>query len=620
MGFLQRSKSAAVVDQNKRGRKDEAVADHPDIPLKDDFAKKSMSQERPKTADDRRSRSFSRPRTATRVKDCSIDIPIPGETIQIKAGNETFDFPTPSPRLPPKSATFQLTPSPLNLSGSPAIGVALGSPSHPPSQPAMPNWGRSFTADHISNRMPFQQPPARPPPAIPERVESDAPSPEVRRKKSSWKTFGGLFGRKQPKQAVEEPFYKLRLPQEHNQLSSLLRPTDAAADTPSPGVSPGLHGGSSPTPGPHRRTPSMTRGMARFEARAEADLASFNPNSKPRKMRSPSMIQKEGFSPMFRALGSNYPRDSEEMFRAVPEERTDSPLSMREKTGLGASPSTPRLDLDLPDPKFERYSVMFEKLLDDRKPSLLERRQSKLQRTRSIRLEDDAKKDNEDEVMPLPTANTTPQRSMSTTPLKKSLSIRVGTKANGATVLVKEQDTAVNRPRPIQRSKTAPPGAVSPLAQGFAKAKIAILGRSPQSPSTAENDLPATPMTITTLSDSDSVAIINNDLGTLQRNMDQTEPSWDMVTSNPTKIVVEDYSGHKLRVKSPEDLDRQIVQVSVARQVSVSKARKQVQQATASKQPLRPRVVELSKDRKSTVVLIETGDEDIPEEVPALAA
>ena len=71
----------------------------------------------------------------------------------------------------------------------------------------------------------------------------------------------------------------------------------------------------------------------------------------------------------------------------------------------------------------------------------------------------------------------------------------------------------------------------------------------------------------------------------------------------------EERQGLYPRVKSPEDLERQIVQVSVARQVSVSRARRQVQQAAASKQPLRPRVVELSKNRKSTVVLIESGDD-----------
>jgi hypothetical protein len=52
-----------------------------------------------------------------------------------------------------------------------------------------------------------------------------------------------------------------------------------------------------------------------------------------------------------------------------------------------------------------------------------------------------------------------------------------------------------------------------------------------------------------------------------------------------------------------ERFNRQIVQVSVARQVSVSKARRRVADAVEVKQPLRPRVVELGKNRKSTLVI-----------------
>ena len=602
MGFLQRSKSAAIVEQNNRWKKDEAVPEHPNIPTTDGVQKKSMSQERPKTADDRRSRSFSRPRTATcatKAMDRGADLQIPGQPIEIKAGDEVFNFPTPSPRLPPKSATFQTfqpAPSSLKLSESPAIGVALGSPTQAtmPKQVPMPSWGRSFTADHISNRMPVNPPPARTPPAIPEQAETDVQKSALRQKKSSWKKFGALFGRKAAKPVAEEPFYKLKVPQDHDRFKTQLHP-----DFPTP----------EPSPLPnrvHRRTPSMTRGMARFEARAEADLASFMPDGKARKMRSPSMIQKDGFSPMFRAL--NYPRDSEDMFRTVLEERTDSPLSMDEKTELGATPSTPRLDLDLPDPKFERYSVMFEKLLDEPRPSLLERRQSKLQRKKSVKTLDPVSAAGEEGETPRLVINGVPQRSATAPQLQKSLSINVGKKMHSAGTATDESGTALHRPRPIQRSKTAPPNAVSPLAQTFARAKTAMMGRSPRSPG-IENEIPETPMTIATVSDSDSVAIINNEIGTLHRKMDQAEPSWDMITSEPAKVDSERRPDPYRRVKSPEDLERQIVQVSVARQVSVSKARRQVQQAVASKQALRPRVVEVSKDRKSTVVLIESGDD-----------
>ena len=562
---------------------------------------RSTSQERPKTADDKRSRSFSRPRTATRAADHSADLQMLGQTIEIRAGDETFSFPTPSPRLPPKSATFHHKPSPLNASGSPAIGVALGSPS----QAAMPCWGRSITADHISSRMPVLPPPARAPPAIPDQSENDGQRTELRRKKSTWKKFGDLFGRKAPRPLPEEPFYKLKPTREQDRVTDKLHPPPAATGFASPGHSPFLKRSQSSSPAPHQRTPSMTRSRARLEARAEAELASFNRESKPKKWRSPSMIQKEGFSPMFRAL--NYPRDSEDMFRSIDQERTDSPLSMNEKAASCATPSTPRLALDLPDSKFERYSVMFEKLLEEPKPSLLERRQSKMQRRKSLKTLDPVSSVGEEGSDSPQAANGVPQRSLTSPFLKKSLSISVGKKANNAATATAANGTAVNRPRPIQRSKTAPTAAASPIAQTFAKAKIAMgLGRSPQSPRRAEEEVPATPMTFATLSDGDSPAAVHDDQN---RNADQAEPRWDMLTSKPARLGTEERPDAYLRVKSPQDLERQIVQVSVARQVSVSKARQQVQQAVASKQPLRPRIVELSKDRKSTVVLIETEEE-----------
>lgn len=99
-----------------------------------------------------------------------------------------------------------------------------------------------------------------------------------------------------------------------------------------------------------------------------------------------------------------------------------------------------------------------------------------------------------------------------------------------------------------------------------------------------------------------------------------TSGTWDMLNANPNTPAIPqrrvslarreppDHNPYH-RVKSPEDLESRVVQVSVARQVSVSKARKQVRQAVDAKQPLRPRVVELSKNRKSTMVLIEGGEE-----------
>lgn len=539
--------------------------------------KRSLSRERPKTADGRK--TSSQTRTARSVP----DLPVPGQTIDFKAGDDVFSFPTPtpSPRLPPpKSATFAATPSPLSERESPHIGVALGSPL----QAAMPSWGRSFTADHISKRMPRQPPPARVEEAIPQQSPSDVPTPQLRRKKSAWKSFGSLFGRRSARPPAEEPFYKLRLPEENGSAGS-------GPVTPSPRASPVPGQASASVSVHHRRTPSMTRGMARFEARAEADYASFTHRGQARKMRSPSMIQREGFSPMFRALEDTTLQD-------VKEGRNDSPLSMDENAESAPSPRTPRLDLEIPNPEFERYSVMFEKLLEEPKPSLLERRQSKLKRNKSLRTQDAISTLSVKEE-----ANGVPQRSATSPGLMKSLSIRIGKKVRSPAATPEEVATAIHRPRPVERSKTAPPQANPKVSQSWTKPEIVVDGGLQPY---ADSSLPPTPMTFATISDNGTVAIIE----TVQHRPIAPEPSWQMMTSYAPRTPVEEgRSSPYRRVKSAEDLERQIVQVSVARQVSVSKAQRQVQQAQESKQPLRPRVVELSKNRKSTVVLIESGDE-----------
>lgn len=358
--------------------------------------------------------------------------------------------------------------------------------------------------------------------------------------------------------------------------------------------------------------------MARFEARATADRASFLPAVNDKMRRSPSAIQpRQSVVPTMKPLPNL--RASEDMFKAL-EDRKDSPMATPKIPG--ATPRTPRLDLDIPNSEMERYSVMFEKLLEqEQKPSLLERRQSKLKRLTSVKERDGPSEPamiseaHEPTKAPL-------QRSATSPHLKKmpSLSIRISNKQKSPETPKKfepEQPmTAIHRPRPLQRSKTAPVGSMSPVLAQFGKASSASPG-SVASAIYSENSLPPTPTTFaTSTGENDSVAVVSHDPMPVRPRTDQSEPIWDMVTSKPFKMTVttpdddtDDMPNPYLRVKSPEDLERQIVQVSVARQVSVSKARRQVEKAVSSKQPLRPRVVELTRNRKSTVVLIEGGDE-----------
>jgi hypothetical protein len=359
----------------------------------------------------------------------------------------------------------------------------------------------------------------------------------------------------------------------------------------------------------------------------QADLASFHPEQQQgKRIRSPSMIQREGFSPMFRALTAQ--RESQEFFNSS-NERNDSPLSMNEK-------STPRLDLEIPNPGFERYSVMFEKLLDDSpKPSLLERRQSKSRKSMK-KLEPIISNPDDSRSAP-PGGHPIPQRSL-TSPHLSGLTSRLSIKVKPqkdrsftAPIPTIEQPPAtVHRARPILRSKTAPSGSQSPLERAFFRATriTAASGLTPTSQTfsvTSENSLPPTPNTTAT-SERDSVAILTTtEPFHLHANQ---EPTWNMLTSKPlsppernprraAQPTERDPTHLAPRVKSPEDLERQIVQVSVARQVSVSRARRQVEHAVSSKQPLRPRVVEVggpeSKMRKSTVVVFEDAGAAVPE-------
>lgn len=371
----------------------------------------------------------------------------------------------------------------------------------------------------------------------------------------------------------------------------------------------------------------MTRGMARLEARAQADRVAFMEKEEraeqqdaPRVVRTPSMIQKAGFSPTFGSFGA--PRTSEEIFKSIDAagSRNDSPLSVTEAGPL-------RLDLDIPDHHMERYSVMFEKFLGDsnRRPSIIERRQSKLQKKRSLKRLDEI---NSRTHIEMPSV---PQRSATSPHLSKmpSLSIKTGKKVRSPKVspLAAEPPvTALHRPRPPKRSNTTPAKAASPVKQqNFSKPRM-VMVTGPPADGTAEhppqprglslyseNSLPPTPTSDRPSTEDRSLpappAIVKHaadDSGT-----------WDMLTANPNTAAIparqaslqrRDPDPYR-RVKSPEDLEGRIVQVSVARQVSVSKARTQVRQAEVSKQPLRPRVVELSKNRKSTVVLIEGGED-----------
>lgn len=562
-------------------------------------------------------RSIERPMTAPSQDDCPLHTI--NETIDIREGGDTFSFPTPSPRLPPpRSATFQIYPSPLTVGNSPglespAIGIALGSPSQ-----GHQLRGRTFTSETVPRSNLTRPEPARAHTTIPERMAVSPMQPELRRKKSGWKTLGNLFQRRPSKSAVHDPFYKVQHPSEASPLPNTRLLLDSPAQSPRLPQTPG---NPSSLLSHHSQNTPMHRGMARLEARADMDSSSFMPpvdgNARPALSAGPP-AQREAPFPQFKSQV----RDSQAMFDQV--RRKDTLLADSNPPTPGASsmtPRTPRLELDIPSGEFERYSVMFEKLLEPRQ-SILERRQSKAKKSSGAKSGEVSSQRQAPKVELF--RNGIPQRSATSPHLKKvpSLRIKVATQEGrdpSAPV------TAIHRPRPIQRSKTAPPSAVSPVARNFSRpaggrtpAPVVVTSDSDAGSTLfGENSLPPTPTTTTT--DADDVAVLAHDLSIRPpahlRQRSEDEPSWEMLTSKPLVTVPSPHhseTGKPLypRLKSPEDLERQIVQVSVARQVSVSRARRRVERAAESKQPLKPKVVELNgKNRKSTVVLIEGGDD-----------
>ncbi|USW55757.1 hypothetical protein Slin15195_G090760 [Septoria linicola] len=575
---------------------------------------------------------------------CGRDLERHGQTIEYTTGFDTFNFPTPSPRMAPRSATFnQRGPSPSPgmmprsrtyrdspllqpCDNSPQIGRAIGSPSN---LAAPPRWGRSRTADVVTTRITASLPPSRSPPRVPGEVAPQFESPESRnKKKTGWKAFGNLFRSK----TTKEPFYKVK-------PESSVVVVAAAQDALSPELDAPEHEHPArpptplscllaPSPGIARpsysRDPSQSRAPSRQDQRPDdGHRTSLLPKGLGLRMKGGTPLA----SPRSKSPGLW--RMSEDAF-GQSQGRRDSPLSEGGNPGEKPlpTPRTPRLDLDLPVLEFPRYSVMFEKQLSNGpRPSLLERRQSKLQRSQS------QSQNNRDDHLRVGITGADIKRSKTSPSFKRTLSVRIKEEQ----ACTDEPATVVRRPRHIVRSKTAPSGIVSSIAAAFMRPHQAPQhSSSPDSPGSAfysENSLPPTPTTVTTCTDTDSV----------RRMLERTEPVWDILSSHlpPARPPTNRSQSHSIftgaersfstdddqphhqtytlttnnndafpRVKSPADLDRQIVQVSVARQVSVSRARTRVMRAmegTAKPAvvPLRPRIIEFSKNRKSAVGVLE---------------
>lgn len=189
--------------------------------------------------------------------------------------------------------------------------------------------------------------------------------------------------------------------------------------------------------------------------------------------------------------------------------------------------------------------------------------------------------------------------------------------------------SVLHRPRAPKRAHTDPVHNTTTARAGFSTA----LSTQASSPVWSEASLPPTPasedaQTFVSLED-DSMILSPSSYPTANAPLMSKleEPAWEMLTQKKEKKKKKEpfsrkHGGeatlsktHKVsslnvspipKAMSPVEYDSRVVQISVARSVSVSKARQRVKEPITSKQPLKPRVVQM-KNRKSTVVLLENA-------------
>ncbi|SMR45679.1 unnamed protein product [Zymoseptoria tritici ST99CH_1E4] len=549
---------------------------------------------------------------------CSEDLHATGLTIEYKTGLDTFRFPTPSPRpasstsprFPPWTPALQQ--SPLR---SPYIGMAMGSPSHAP-----PNWGRSNTSDCVPSAT-HQPAPTRP--SMEPRTQTERPTKLVGKQKkgSGWRSLGGLFR----KTTSQDPSHvDAQTEQGKTSLEAFLHGERSTPRGPSCMAMPSAQNTSRISHSPHssRSRATHSRNDSRGDQRTSALPAPQAKLKKNPRQRRPSHVERRSPRKEFEeaVMSRQYSSPMKEFEEAKVRQmiRHDSPFDTHRAPVEEPTPTVraPKLDCDIPRPEMDRYSVMFSQLLDmQRKPSLLERRQSRMSRLMQV---GHTPEQNDSYFQSPPPRSSTPPP-----PMPRPMSINVERRTRAST------NTAPARRPPqellLPRTYTAPP----PLRPAPTAAPVSLT-TSPSSALYSEPSLPPTPTTATTCTTTlDFPTLVSRDVEgehtwlspkggsslpptttstssigvstvstvSTPLSIGRTSPT-DTLTSRPTYP----------RIKSPADLERQIVQVSVARQVSVSRARTRVQQALPSKQPLKPRVVNLSggegRNRKSEVGLL----------------
>lgn len=580
MGFLERARSTRGRHQRTRSTKiDEPVPEGAPPQFKSSGKRKSIfpglssntnEVTRPRASSARASFSKTTATSMATPRDEQILPP----NVSHFASSQTFKCPSPAlvnknvKRTPPSSVAH--LPSMPKDAASPFTPAPKSSAKAPPP----PTWNRAVT-DPVLSTMQRETLPKQA--NTWEQPPDNSQRPQLKKQKSAWKSFGDLFRGKQAKQPDPNSFYQVQPPSSDALVHSnnATRSRMGVLESPLP----------SPAGNNERTVARVDSGCDELAPPTEKGQNSFPVRTS---SRNPSQ---------------NW------------EAASDATSDARR---------TPRLDINIPEAGFDRYSVMFEKLLEPKK-SLLERRQSK-----RVSCQNSGSSVNAPETVQ---SSSGLQRSLTSPSLNRmpSLTIHIANSnyaVRSSTAQNQYKGPMAHRPRPPKRSMTAPSAAKSPLAipqeRSTPKTAIAIplpesttTGSSPRYSILSENSLPPTPNTAVSLASSINTTIFGSPMSTPPKatrasiaNQMATMPQQPSNSPPPIPSRSEERRPSQIRnyPAGSERFNRQIVQVSVARQVSVSKARRRVADAVEVKQPLRPRVVDLGKNRKSTLVMIEGGD------------
>jgi hypothetical protein len=599
MGFLERAMSTRGRHQRTRSTKgDETMPQSNPSQFKHSTKRKSIfpglssnaeqqpTRPRAATASAKASARTSYNQSEVNVRSTSQEDVVQPPNTSHYTGNHSFKCPSPAlvntkpKRTPPTSVA--------HLPTMPDSNAAVFSPGpKSSSKTTPPTWNRAVTDPVLTTTqretLPKQTNTWENP------IEGPQQRPTLRKQKSAWKSFGDLFRGKQARQPIPDQFYKVQPPSEEALGRSRRTAQDRVGVLDSPVASPAAKD--------ERPVARVDSGRTSLVPVGAKGLNSALP---------PTPADAYPVRTSSRNPSANF-------FDPPPNEAGTNPRR------------TPRLDINIPEAGFDRYSIMFEKLLEPKVP-LIERRLSKRVSCQT---------GNSPVISPaLQPSSAGLHRSKTSPSLNRKPSLTIHIANSNYTVRSTQgqnahQGPTAHRPRPPKRAMTAPLDQASPLpvpvevktpitARAVPLPESTTSSSSPRNSILSENSLPPTPNTAISLASSINTTIFGSPssppveasaaVASIAKQISTTKPN---TSSPPPPVPSRSEERPQLMRNYPtgtERFNRQIVQVSVARQVSVSKARRRVADASEVKQPLRPRVVELGKNRKSTLVMIEGGD------------